>query len=360
LFSRQKGKKISNRLLGFFFLLIGLNLLDVFFLATGVYFSHYNLAGFGACLPLLFGPMLFYYTQSVVYKSFSITLKNVWHLFAFVVLFCVTEAYYLFQPVDVKVHVLKSILEHHFPFAISIVSVLVFIQFLLYATYSLRLVSSYKNATNQLFSNARQTNVSWLYSTIIFFIVIMFITALNSLLTQTSFSTYYLFAFNVIILAVFIFVLQVLMKALRRPDFFSFDKRNGPPDFFLSTAKTTSPGNEKTEKERIVQIVSQYMQSNKPYLEPELTLNQLASRVSLKPRALSQAINEILQQNFFDFINRYRVEEAVRLLTNPVDKKITVLEVLYEVGFNSKSSFNTLFKKYTGLTPTEFRKKQAQ
>jgi AraC-like DNA-binding protein len=100
------------------------------------------------------------------------------------------------------------------------------------------------------------------------------------------------------------------------------------------------------------------MQNDKPYLEPELTLEQLASKLSLKPRVLSQAINEILGQNFYDFINRYRIEEASRLLTNPSDEKITILEVLYEVGFNSKSSFNTLFKKYTGLTPTEFRKKQ--
>jgi AraC-like DNA-binding protein len=102
------------------------------------------------------------------------------------------------------------------------------------------------------------------------------------------------------------------------------------------------------------------MQNEKPYLEPELTLDQLASRLSLKPRVLSQAINVILGQNFYDFINHYRIDEASRLLTNPKDKKITILEVLYEVGFNSKSSFNTLFKKYTGLTPTELKKKQSR
>jgi AraC-like DNA-binding protein len=100
------------------------------------------------------------------------------------------------------------------------------------------------------------------------------------------------------------------------------------------------------------------MQENKPYRDPELTLEQLATRLSLKPRVLSQVINEIIGQNFYNFINRYRIQEASRLLTNPKDKKITILEVLYEVGFNSKSSFNTLFKKYMGLTPTDFKKKQ--
>ncbi|HEY8734249.1 MAG TPA: helix-turn-helix domain-containing protein, partial [Puia sp.] len=113
------------------------------------------------------------------------------------------------------------------------------------------------------------------------------------------------------------------------------------------------------EKEKISQLALNYMQDKKPYLEPELNLEQLASQLFIKPKLLSQAINEILGQNFYDFINRHRIEEAARLLTNPKDKKITILEVLYEVGFNSKSSFNTLFKKYTGLTPTEFRRKQS-
>jgi AraC-like DNA-binding protein len=104
--------------------------------------------------------------------------------------------------------------------------------------------------------------------------------------------------------------------------------------------------------------VLDYMQSNKPYLAPELTLEELATQLSLKHRILSQTINESPGHNFYEFINRYRIKEASRLLTNPKDEKIAVLEVLYEVGLNSKSSFNTLFKKYTGLTPGDFRKKQ--
>jgi len=69
-------------------------------------------------------------------------------------------------------------------------------------------------------------------------------------------------------------------------------------------------------------------------------------------------INENTGQNFFDFVNRYRIGEAKRMLTDPTDKKITVQEILYVVGFNSKSSFNTLFKKYTGVTPSEFKNKR--
>jgi AraC-like DNA-binding protein len=89
---------------------------------------------------------------------------------------------------------------------------------------------------------------------------------------------------------------------------------------------------------RMLENLNLHMRTRKPYLEPELTLDQLAAQMYMKPKLLSQLINESLGQNFFDFVNRYRIEEAKKFLTNPQDKKITVLEVLYEVGFNSKSS----------------------
>jgi AraC-like DNA-binding protein len=187
---------------------------------------------------------------------------------------------------------------------------------------------------------------------VLFFIIVIVITILNGLLAQPSLAKYYLLGFNLIILAMLVFVIAVLLKALQKPYFLSFSDANN------TDPKNNTPGVLSGEKEKIVQEVLVYMQNNKPYLEPELTLEDLASKLSLKPRVLSQAINEILGQNYYDFINRYRIEEASRLLTNPKDEKITILEVLYEVGFNSKSSFNTLFKKYKGLTPTEFRNKQ--
>jgi len=156
---------------------------------------------------------------------------------------------------------------------------------------------------------------------------------------------------------VLVFVIRVLMRGLRQSYFLTFERENLYGIYAAS--KATMPAADRDEKEKIVQTLLQHMQRGKPYLDPELTLDQLALQLSLKPRILSQAINEIRQQNFFDFINHYRIDEAARMLTNPEDKKITVLEVLYQVGFNSKSSFNTLFKKYTGLTPTEFRQKNA-
>jgi AraC-like DNA-binding protein len=356
LFIQQKGKRVSNTLLGTFFLSICLNLADVFLLRQGIYFAHPALAGWGSCLPLLFGPLLYFFTQSVVYKDFSISLKSWLQFLPFVIFFLLTEIFYLRLPYEKQEKILTDLSLQHMAIAFSFVSVIIFMQFLFYAIASLRLIALYKNATNQLFSDPGQTNVSWLYSTNLFFILIMLAATLNTVLAQTNFARYYLLAFNLVVLAVLVFVIKILLKALQQPGYLSFTGQQDLPGFPVTETNTTVAEN--TEKEKIVQTAVAYMKSHKPYLEPELTLVQLAAQLSIKPRILSQAINSVLQQNFFDFINHYRIEEATRMLTNPEDKKITILEVLYGVGFNSKSSFNTLFKKYVGLTPTEFRKKQ--
>jgi AraC-like DNA-binding protein len=97
------------------------------------------------------------------------------------------------------------------------------------------------------------------------------------------------------------------------------------------------------------------MEINKPYLDGDLTLPQLAKRLSISPNYLSQIINEQLKRNFFDFVNRYRVEEAKGYLLDPDKQRENVLTLALDAGFNSKSAFYTAFKKHTGMTPGQFK-----
>jgi AraC-like DNA-binding protein len=97
------------------------------------------------------------------------------------------------------------------------------------------------------------------------------------------------------------------------------------------------------------------MAQDKPYLETELTLPRLSECLSMPQHDLSRVINESLNQNFFDFVNGYRVEEAKRLLVDPAKSAHTILDIALEAGFNSKTTFNGAFKKITGKTPSEFR-----
>jgi AraC-like DNA-binding protein len=108
--------------------------------------------------------------------------------------------------------------------------------------------------------------------------------------------------------------------------------------------------------ERYLKRLLQLMETEKLYLDSGLTISKLAEKLSVPAPHLSQTINERLSQNFIDFINTYRVEEAKRRLLDPAWKHYSVLAIAEEVGFNSKSSFNSVFKKHVRMTPSEFRK----
>ena len=89
------------------------------------------------------------------------------------------------------------------------------------------------------------------------------------------------------------------------------------------------------------------MLKNKPYANPNLSLNELASKLKMPPHILSKVINQGFQKNFFDFINTYRVDEFKIRMEDPKYRHYTLISVAYEVGFNSKTAFNRSFKKMT-------------
>nr|WP_293834315.1 helix-turn-helix domain-containing protein [uncultured Arsenicibacter sp.] len=100
--------------------------------------------------------------------------------------------------------------------------------------------------------------------------------------------------------------------------------------------------------------VESYLLRNKLYTNPNLTINELASKLKMQPYLLSKVINEGFDKNFFDFINHYRVEELKHRLDDPRFKNYTLLSLAFEVGFNSKTAFNRAFKKITRQTPSEY------
>ena len=98
-----------------------------------------------------------------------------------------------------------------------------------------------------------------------------------------------------------------------------------------------------------------YMETEQPYINMDLTLKDLATALDTYPYYITQVLNTVFNQNFYDFINTYRVEEVQRRLSDPQFKNLTILAVAYDCGFNSKSSFNRIFKQKTGLTPSQYK-----
>lgn len=139
------------------------------------------------------------------------------------------------------------------------------------------------------------------------------------------------------------------------PEFYQKIRQEDSGEDLRDTASTCEVKD--NEEDKHITRIKEFMVTEQPFLDPEFTIKTMADQLDMEVRELSLLLNNSFQQNFYDFLNLYRIEKAKELLKDPINKKLTILEILYSVGFNSKSSFNTSFKKLSGLTPTQYRQK---
>lgn len=115
-----------------------------------------------------------------------------------------------------------------------------------------------------------------------------------------------------------------------------------------------------SDMQLIVQQLAVLMQHQRLYLDPKLSIDDLATLVGSNRHHLSQVLNECLQKNYYEYLNTYRVEAAQALLLDPAQAHLKIAAIAYNAGFNSLSTFNEVFKKMLGCTPSEFRKMEQE
>lgn len=111
--------------------------------------------------------------------------------------------------------------------------------------------------------------------------------------------------------------------------------------------------------DQFLKRLEEYTQNEKPYLDANLTVDKLANQSRIPRHYLTQIFSEQLNQNFYLYINEYRINRVKQLLNDPVNKDMTLLDIAYESGFNSKSTFNSIFKKITNMTPSQYKKNKS-
>lgn len=153
-----------------------------------------------------------------------------------------------------------------------------------------------------------------------------------------------------------LFVSLINYQGLRNPRPF---QQISESDIALSKAfdyKIPLPKTDKQVLQNIAANLSLYMKVKQPYLNPELNITTLAFNLGVTEKLLSQTINSTMGVNFSDYINSYRIEFVREKLEADKVRSLSIKEIMYEAGFNSRSVFNTAFKKKTGLTPSEYQK----
>jgi AraC-like DNA-binding protein len=250
-----------------------------------------------------------------------------------------------------------------------------------YYIASCLLVSAYSSKIKERFSSIEKISLSWLRTLLVLFIILCFVFTFYSLFAS-PFGVYreagYLFyLLSAVVAYVFAF------KALVQPEVFSRLEAvlNTDPVQYDIKAASAAPvvssdipinrggtaHKEKYQRSSLSSVEAagirrklvEIMESERLFLEPELTLPELSEKLSVLPYHLSQVINEELNKSFYDFVNEHRVREAQRLLSSPEYGHLSILGIALDAGFNSKSAFYTAFSKYTGMTPSEFRKRHA-
>ncbi len=350
LFTSSKGKKISNRILALFFIWLILNLTDALLTYSGYYENFPSFAHLEDGLIFLVGPLIYFYTLSVVYKDFSFKKVDLLHLLPFILATSAYQIYYHLQTAEYQKQIQTAITEQKLPVAFYFTISFVYLHIGIYLYQAFQLLRYYHHKIKDQFSSLSKIRLDWLFFFLGFIAVIFVISVIYSFLPVTEFRKYFEASFLLPFVIIFFFTSSVAWKGMKQPDIFSGIEYN-PEE-----KKYAGSGLSENEKNQIGQKLVQLFNEEKPFLIPDLTIDQLADKLETTSKKLSQVINETFHQNFFDFVNTHRIEEVKKILTESNDVKLTVLEVMYHCGFNSKSSFNTIFRKKTGLTPSEFRK----
>jgi AraC-like DNA-binding protein len=346
----------ANRLLSLLLLCSAALLLEYTLIDAGVYRQVPHLLG--VSVPLLFtiGPLYWFYTGTLL-KAGS-RPQAALHYLPAVLSLALLSPFFL-QQGAVKAAWMTSVLAKgfvEFPMLQLLLLSVASFSLLVYFYRAYAVLESYETTLVDEFASTAILTVNWLKrlsSAFSLFMVLFYLAWGELLFVPASGLRYRLLA--VVMLALAAFVLGLGLYACLRPEMFVRYTHTGLPA--LGTPRVRY---EKTalSGEQVRQYRSQllaHMEQAQPFLQGELRLSALAVELGLPAHHLSQVINQEFGKNFFEFINTYRVEAAKALLRAPAAQAGTVLDIALRAGFNSKASFNRIFKQYTGLTPTAYQ-----
>lgn len=352
LFNYSRERAISHKILASFLLANALYIVDFLQIHLKWYREFPHLLLFGFSLIFLFGPLLYFYTKSMTAPSFSFRKRDFLHAAPFLLYWIYLATNFYPYSAEAKIALFDSGKIDYLFNKIYIYDI-AHILILIYMAASLRELYRFRQQLKHYFSSIEKLNLSWLRLVLYGFLLMWLCDLTNSIIlrfTRPQPAIPYLLLLSSLGIN-FIFATVAVYRSLKQPLIFSGlqPEKNGKHKYSQSSLT-------KSDSQRYLATVTSYMNLKKPFLNPSLTINELAENLAIPSRHLSQVINESLHQNFYDFVNHYRIEEAKRMLSEDSNDKKTILEVLYEAGFNSKSAFNIAFKKHTGMTPSEFKR----
>lgn len=297
---------------------------------------------FGSSFTLLWGPLIYFYTRSLADKNFKFGLSELLHISPFIFHFGYLFFNYHIIPFDEKQIILTQGGIPKLFYQAS--TYYTHVSILIYTLYSFYILKEYHSAIKNTYSSLEKRTLTWMIIVLVGF-SLKWIADIWFFIEKDFLNNFNYTALYISRLALFIFVNSLI--------YFGF-KQGVASAFELLKEKKVKKSLSVESRKTYAAKLTEYMQREKPWRDPDITLSTLSEQVGIPQRSLSEVIKVEMKMNFYDYINLYRIQESKEILAQVNDKR-TVLEILFEVGFNNKTSFNSAFKRITGMTPTQFR-----
>lgn len=343
--------KLSNRLFAFFLLLTAIDTIGF----LNLFEIPLNGRIFINLIFFLQLPTFYLYVLSVCYSDFELKPKHLIHGITFLVVNLILLPRFYTVNLASKISFLErstTMPEIQFNY------IVLHLQIVFYTVAAFMVLRKAKKIYVENYAGASIESLHWLFQ----FTSVVSIFYLTALLKNVFRFSDYPNISNGLKMGLLVFGLVIifwyLYKALNNPGLFrTIDSKLKLVKDIISEEKNSEQlAIDEKGYNGVLLKLKDYMREEKPFLNPSLTIQDISHAIDIPVRDLSLLINHKLEQHFYDFVNTYRVEEAMNILKDTTKSKVTISEILYEVGFNSKSSFNTAFKKHSGNTPTTYRK----
>lgn len=345
----KRRKIMADYLLAGWFLIIGIHLSFFMLFFSGSYVKFPYFLGYEVLLPFIHGPMLYFYVLCVTGRNLSKKM-GLLHLIPVFIVFLVLLKFLLLQSPWDRLMIYQNGADEYKTLS-DILKYLMIFSGILYVGLSLFALIKYKKGLSDQYSNTEKMNMNWLYCLIIGIALIWIAVIIrNDILI---FSLVVLF----ILVAAYFGISRVGILNLAVAETETLEEKTVNETADVIKYQKTSPGDQAIQE--IYKKLTYKMEHEKLYKDPELNLNHVAKLLDVHPNILSQTINTMEQKNFYDYVNRQRIEEFKRIAGLPENRKFTILSLAFESGFNSKTSFNRNFKKYMNCSPREFLKSES-
>ncbi|WP_298419087.1 AraC family transcriptional regulator [uncultured Kordia sp.] len=351
---KSKKKELPQKLLILFFGIIFLYMFHAYAEVHKVKLLYIITFIFNDTIELFIGPLLYIYIKSLFEDHKTLLRKNWIHFIPLIIYIGVISIPFIISIVNKKFvfNYLKVLNDNNAVFFMSLI-----VYLLIYLVFSLKLFYRYKKAMEANFSTISETDFGWvkqmLLGTLLVAILDLLGTCYEIYVGEDAIDTSFITLILVVILIGYLGYYGVRQSKIFVPDFLI--QEPVLQSKIVEKSKVTSIVDEEMFQELQTRLENIFI-SDKPYLDEALTLNKLAQMISTTDKKLSGMLNQHMKITFYDIINKYRVAAVKDKLASKDFENYTLLGIAYECGFKSKTSFNRIFKKETGLSPSQYKK----